>query len=430
MVYLAVIKTFALIAPLLNYKDALREMKFSAFDTRDKKPKLYLLLALTAAAAVTVAALIVSGPAGNAGAVCTAVAAYSFAAVLMLMYAFREQLRYNPYSYNTIIYFGFALFALSVMITHAVLALRIFKYPQTYSSEQIIYALLGSAKQYIMLSAPFLLAFSAGLCFSNVSLIRHEGRRFVNLLGFILSALIVAGVALLFAFGGGFGADGKTYLLRDLIVNVLSAVFLYFECMLIGTIVADAIAARHEPEKDKDFIIILGCGLRRDGTPTPLLKGRIDRALDFYEKQIAQTGKAPVFVTSGGKGADEVVSESASMKKYLISRGVPEDRIIEEDRSTNTFENMRYSKEIIQKLDPGAKIAFSTTKYHVFRSGIFARRVKMRAVGMGAGTKWYFWPNAAVREFIGLLTKHRGKQALILISLIAFYVALTVAAYN
>lgn len=405
-------------------------MKFISFDTRDKKPKLYGLLALTAVAAVLVAALIAIDPSGSAGRVCVAVAAYCFAAVLTLVYAFREQIRYNPYSYNTIIYFGFALFALSVMITHIVLAVRIFTYPETYTSDRIIFTLVGSAKQYILLSAPFLFVFSAALCFSNLFLIRREGKRLVNLLGFILSALIVSGAVLLIVFDKSAEDAKSPSMLRALIVNVLSAVFLYFECMLIGTIVADAITARHEPEKDKDFIIILGCGLRKDGTPTPLLKGRIDRAIAFYEKQKAKTGKEPTFITSGGKGPDEILSESASMKNYLIDHGIPEERVIEEDRSENTFENMKYSKEIIQSLDPDAKIAFSTTNYHVFRSGLFARRVKMRAVGMGAGSKWYFWPNAAVREFIGLLTKHRGKQALILVSLVAFYAALTLAAYS
>ena len=53
----------------------------------------------------------------------------------------------------------------------------------------------------------------------------------------------------------------------------------------------------------------------------------------------------------------------------------------------------------------------------------------MRAQGMGAKTKWYFWPNAAVREFVGLLTAHRLKQAIILGSMIVFYVVLTLVAY-
>ena len=80
-------------------------------------------------------------------------------------------------------------------------------------------------------------------------------------------------------------------------------------------------------------------------------------------------------------------------------------------------------------MNPAGKVAFFTTNYHVFRSGLKARRVKMRAVGMGAPTRWYFWPNAAVREFVGLLTEHRGKQALVLALLAAVYAGLTVLAY-
>ena len=160
----------------------------------------------------------------------------------------------------------------------------------------------------------------------------------------------------------------------------------------------------------KDFIIILGCGIRKDGSPCPLLRGRIDRALAFARKQKEQTGKDVIFVTSGGQGADELISESASMKRYLLQQGVPEERIIEEDRSTDTYENMKFSKEKIWAVNPNGKIAFSTTNYHVFRGGLYASRVKMRAVGMGSDTKWYFWPNASVREFVGLLTEHRGNR--------------------
>ncbi|MBQ5535329.1 MAG: YdcF family protein, partial [Oscillospiraceae bacterium] len=219
-------------------------------------------------------------------------------------------------------------------------------------------------------------------------------------------------------------------MIHDLIANTFAAVYLYFECMLIGVIIANVIVVHYEPEKDKDFLIILGCGLRKDGTPTPLLRGRIDRALSFYRQQKAETGKELIFVTSGGQGPNEVISESASMKRYLIEQGIPAEQIVEEDRSTDTFENMKFSREKIRAINPNGKVAFATTNYHVFRSGLFARRVKMRAVGMGAKTKWYFWPNAAVREFVGLLTEHRGKQALILGGMIALYIALTLLVYR
>ena len=355
---------------------------------------------------------------------------YALGMILALLWAFREQIRYNPYSYNTIFYMGFALFALSVMITHIVLALRMAASPESFSGNEFLQSLLGSAKMYMLVSAPFLLAFSIALCISNISLIRHEGKRMVNLLGILLSFLLVVGQAFLFRFDFYVSGSEREVMIHDLFANLFAAVYLYFECMLLGVIVADAIAACHEPEKDKDFLIILGCGLKKDGTPTPLLKGRIDRALAFYERQKAETGKELIFVTSGGRGPDEVISESESMKRYLMEQGIPEERIIQEDRSTDTMENMKFSKEKIWALDPKAKVAFSTTNYHVFRSGLFARRVKMRAVGMGAETKWYFWPNAAVREFAGLLTRHRGKQALILGSMIASYVVLTLLAYR
>ena len=66
---------------------------------------------------------------------------------------------------------------------------------------------------------------------------------------------------------------------------------------------------------------------------------------------------------------------------------------------------------------------------HVVRSGLYARRVTLGGQGMGARTKWYFWPNAAVREFVGLLTEHRLKQGLVLLGLLLSYAFLTILAF-
>ena len=399
------------------------------FDTRDTKPRLRALLILTAAAAA--AGLLSRFLTDHRGlALCLVTAAWTLGAVLVLLWAFREQLLYNPYSYNTIYCLGFALFGGFVLITFILLAADMVREPEVYTETQVLHVLLGSAFNYMLITSPFLLAFSAALCVSNIALLRHERRRFVNLLGILLSFLIVGGAVFLFVLNYAASGSQLEVMLHDLVVNLFAAVYLYFECMLTGTVAAGAIAARYEPDRDRDFLIILGCGLRKDGTPTRLLQGRIDRALAFYEAQKAETGRELVFVTSGGQGPDEVVSESAAMKRYLMDHGVPETQILEEDRSRDTYENMKFSKEKIKAVDPDAKIAFSTTNYHVFRSGLFARRVKMRAVGMGAGTKWYFWPNAAVREFVGLLTQHLDKQALILGGMAVFYIVLTLLAYR
>ncbi len=406
-----------------------REMKLR-LDIRDKKPDLYGLLIFSAAVMLAEALVIWKGGEHKHLITCIMTAVYSLIAVIVLLATWKAQIEYNLYSYNTIFYFGFALFGLSVLITHVTLAVMMVRFPDTYGRTEAAWQLLGSAKTYMVYTSPFILVFSVALCISNISLIRHEGRRFVNILGIILSFLMVGGIVFLFTIDMYASGSQREVMMHDLWVNTFAAVYLYFECMLAGVIVAGAMAARYDPEKNKDYVVILGCSIRKDGTPTPLLKGRIDRAVEFYEKQKAETGKPLYFVCSGGQGPSEVISESACMKNYLLSRGIPEELIIEENRSTNTFENMSFSKEIIESRQKDAKIAFSTTNYHVFRSGLFARRVKMRAVGMGARTKWYFWPNAAVREFVGLLTNHKLKQVIILGSMIVFYVALTLISYN
>ncbi len=106
------------------------------------------------------------------------------------------------------------------------------------------------------------------------------------------------------------------------------------------------------------------------------------------------------------------------MKRYLIIQGIPEEQILPETRSLNTLQNMAYSKEIIDSKSGNASIAFSTTNYHVFRGGMLAASVGMNADGMGAKTKWYFWPNALIREFVGMLVKERKIHILLLLIIV------------
>lgn len=145
----------------------------------------------------------------------------------------------------------------------------------------------------------------------------------------------------------------------------------------------------------------------------------IDRALSFYREQLDKTGKAVCFIPSGGQGSDEVMSEAQSMKNYLLAQGIDESLIYPEDASTNTLENMRNAKAIAESQKENARILFSTTNYHVFRSGILAEKAGMHADGISAKTKWYFWPNAQMREFIGLMASEWKTNA--------FFIALIVA---
>ena len=176
-------------------------------------------------------------------------------------------------------------------------------------------------------------------------------------------------------------------------------------------------AARHNPAYDKDFIIILGSKIRKDGSLTPLLKGRVDRAIAFAKNQKNETNKDIIYVPSGGQGADEVISEAEAIKNYLTENGINPENILVENKSTSTSENMKFSKEKINSIKKDGKIAYSTTNYHVFRSGVIANNEGIDCEGMGSNTKWYFYTNALIREFIVNLHSQRLKHFVLITSI-------------
>ena len=397
------------------------------FDTIDTKPKLYSIINATI---VMVAFLIIFIIGKQDLAICLLLLAYMLVVMFLLGRAFIRQLQYNPYSYNTIYYAGFFMFVFFVFLTQLLIFMMIFHNIGNYTHLDVINTILNSARNFMLLTFPLIFIFSSGLIISNISLLRHEGFSFSNLLAIILAVLMISGEVFLYRYDYYVSGSEMEVMIHDLFAHTFAAIYLYFECMVIGTIIANIIVSRYEPDYDKDFMIVLGCGIMKDGSLTPLLRGRADRALSFYRRQKETTGKELLFITSGGQGPDEVISEAEALKRYLLSQGIKEEQIIKEDKSGNTQQNMAFSKEKIMAIDPDGKVAFATTNYHVFRSGLFARRIKMRAQGVGAKTKWYFMINAAVREFVGLLTKHIGKQSLIISGMIVFYIILTVISYQ
>ena len=393
------------------------------FDTIDKKPNLYSIINATI---VMTAVLVIFIIGKQDIAISLLIMVYLLVVMFILGRAFIRQLQYNPYSYNTIYYAGFFLFVFFVFVTQVTIFVMIINNIEGYNFHSVISMILYSGRNYMLLTFPLIAVFSLGLIISNISLIRHEGFSLSNLLAIILAVLMIAGEVILYRYDYYVYGSAMEVMIHDLFAHTFAAIYLYFECMVIGTIIAFVIVSRYEPDYDKDFMIVLGCGLMKDGSLTPLLKGRVDRALSFYKRQKEATGRPLTFITSGGQGPDEVISESEAMKRYLLSEGIKEEEIIKEEQSGNTEQNMAYSKEKIMSVNENGKVAFSTTNYHVFRSGLFARKVKMRAQGVGAKTKWYFMINAAVREFVGLLTRHIGKQSLIIGGMIIFYVVLTI----
>ena len=117
-----------------------------------------------------------------------------------------------------------------------------------------------------------------------------------------------------------------------------------------------------------------------------------------------------MFIPSGGKGADEAISEAEAMEKYLLEKGIPAEMIIKEDQSTTTYENLQNSKAIIDSR-PGSKYTvLVTSNYHVYRALRYCRKIGLECTGVGSHVAFYYWPSAMIREFIAV---HAEKKHLI-----------------
>ena len=326
------------------------------------------------------------------------------------------------YDYGTVYYAGFSLFAFAnslVMLSNTISHLA---HPESYSMLSVYAAICGASVRYMMLTTPLMIAFAAAMAVSNIALLRHERPRPQNALGLLISALLLIGEGIgWYLFSRDLMLSEWQGRLDSALQNTYATMFIYCQCMLTGAVICGVKAARNNPAPDKDFIIILGCWFRPDGTLPPLLRSRAERALDFWQAQKEQTGKEACFVPSGGQGSNEPMAEAEAIRQFLLSRGVEDRLILPETRSVNTLQNMDFSRQIIREAAPEGKTVFATSSYHVFRSGLWARQAGLPAEGIGSKTKWWFWPNAFMRETAGLLQKRWKQEVLFMLLLIAFF---------
>ncbi|MDO5118160.1 MAG: YdcF family protein [Eggerthellaceae bacterium] len=290
-----------------------------------------------------------------------------------------------------------------------------------------------TAEYFVLVSFIPMALIAVFLLVSNISLIRHEGFRPANLLGIAFGVVWAIANVLLFVFGSSwYGLDAPLRVM-EYINSLLIVAIAFGECLLVATMLCAYLASHHEPKHGVDYLVILGCGIRSDGTPFPLLAQRIDRAVSFDAQRIESGDEPVVFVCSGGQGPDEPMSEAQSMSNYLQGKGIPQKRIVLEGRSNTTNENMAFSREAIEahaQCDANEKrVGFSTTNYHVFRGYVCAHKAGMAVEGMGSKTRYYFWPNAFLREFAGLLVWQWKTivQTYLIIAIIHLYVAYVLA---
>ena len=237
------------------------------------------------------------------------------------------------------------------------------------------------------------------LILNGVVMWRKEGRSLQNQLSWIFGVLIITGALLLMrSFYHADAVDDLPWMVRILMGLYGSGVFyvsLVFLAFMFYTWLIRVIPHR----KHYDYVVVLGAGLLGGDRVSKLLADRLDKGAAVYRKNLPDCA----MVCSGGQGPDETVPEAEAMKGYLVSKGIPEDHILKEDRSTTTMENLTFSRKLIDSRDGGKKIAVVTSDYHVLRPMIYSRKIGMKVDGIGGHTALYYWPSAMIREYAALV---------------------------
>lgn len=289
-----------------------------------------------------------------------------------------------------------------------------FAFTIEYESTVTLFILLALAVLLLLILSFGLYVLIIFLLFNARAVFKRERRSLANSLTLILALALIAANVLSVVL--------LSYNLPDWIWWIQGSVYtvtLYYFFHIMVFLTSLLLCNLARPSKKQTYIVVLGSGLI-DGQVPPLLAGRIDKAIQFYNKQ-KQKRQPPKLVMSGGQGADEPLPEARAMRLYALQKGIPSEDILIEDQSVNTLQNMSFSRKIMEEDAAGApfRCIYSTSNYHLLRAGIYAKKADLRMDGIGSKTAFYYLPNALLREYIAFLRMHL-KRNIIIVFLLFF----------
>ena len=149
----------------------------------------------------------------------------------------------------------------------------------------------------------------------------------------------------------------------------------------------------------EDAVIVLGAGVRGDKVTMPL-KMRLDKAIEYNYKN-----PDSIIVVTGGQGPQETVTEACAMEKYLIENSVDKSKIIKEEKASSTYENMKFSKEILDDyFENDYSIVVITNNFHIFRSVNIAKQAGFSKITFfHAKLPWYNLISCYLRESLAVM---------------------------
>ena len=169
-------------------------------------------------------------------------------------------------------------------------------------------------------------------------------------------------------------------------------------CLLVFVVVEGMILSQFgaRAADGADYCLILGAQMKNHG-PSDVLRRRLDVAIEYLEENPETT-----VIVSGGQGANEPVTEAQGMYEYLVERGIAAERIIQEDASGNTRENLQYSSAFLDMTRDSVVVV--TNNFHMFRATGIARKMGYENVsGLAADSYPLMVPNNLLREFFGVI---------------------------
>ena len=251
---------------------------------------------------------------------------------------------------------------------------------------------------------PFLVFLSGFfLIYNGFVLLKKEGKSKANYLSLGLGCMILFFFVIMAIRMSDTNGLFYTNHLVNIIFFFLIYSYLIFGFAFAGFLLYSILYLFIPKKKYYDFIIIHGAGLLNGEKVTPLLKSRIDKAVEAYRQSLNPNVK---IIASGGQGGDEKISEAQAICNYLLEEtDVPREAILLEEDSTTTYENLLFSKEMGEKLVANPRFLFVTNDYHVFRTSTYARQLRMKGDGLGCRTAAYYIPSAFIREYVALCVK-------------------------
>lgn len=240
----------------------------------------------------------------------------------------------------------------------------------------------------ILIGAVFFIWFS-------IPLFTHRILNIGNLTGIVVSSILLFGGIFYKNFQQGIFYFQKYFWGKCLIGIVTIVVSIVIITAVIETVLIVK-ASTKKPQKNAT-LIVLGCKVYGEHA-SQSLRERLDAARIYLEENPNSH-----CIVSGGMGEGEKISEAECMYRYLIKKGIHSSRIIKEDQSTSTRENLQFSKRIMEEKGMGKNIAIATSEYHQYRASQIAKTLGFSVGAVSGHTAWWLFPTFYMRELYGIL---------------------------